>query len=188
MSEIGPIEMVILQMPAPLQWPQKLLPPDDVHDGDWGHTLHCPACNFDYVHIGVPEYKISDNYDAWQGRGDAILIPMFCEGGHVWKLRFGFHKGQSFAAIEDLCLQIEISPKTAAMMKKYTYDPVTRYHNGLGSRPASEAQLSYMRSLGTRNPVAYREMVQMLCEVWHLGDESHFTMAEAGHIISRLKQ
>ncbi len=64
--------------------------------GEWGSKLQCPVCGYDYVHFGAPEYRESDGYSAWSGRGAAIYIPMTCEGNHAWMLRIGFHKGQSF--------------------------------------------------------------------------------------------
>lgn len=67
-------------------------------------SVLCPECGFDYVHIGTAEeVNGNDNYEAgWGGRGDAVRVGMWCEAGHSWVLRFGFHKGQTFAAIEKL--------------------------------------------------------------------------------------
>jgi hypothetical protein len=66
-----------------------------------GNLMECPFCGFDYVHFSAPEHKESDDYSAWKGRGGAIRIPMWCEGGHAWDLRFGFHKGNTLLAIEN---------------------------------------------------------------------------------------
>lgn len=66
----------------------------------WGVHLRCPVCNDEYVHFGSPELKESDNYTAWKGRGNAICIPMYCESGHAWSFRIGFHKGFSFMGLE----------------------------------------------------------------------------------------
>lgn len=71
----------------------------------WGdpEQVRCPACGYDYVHLGPP-YLVDgqDNYKAWAGRGDLIVIPMDCENGHAWECCFGFHKGGTFAFIRHL--------------------------------------------------------------------------------------
>lgn len=72
------------------------------NDPEWGQQLKCPVCGYEFVHFETPSIKHSDNYDAWEGRGDAIRIPMWCEGGHKWDLRVGFHKGQSFMDVENV--------------------------------------------------------------------------------------
>jgi hypothetical protein len=71
---------------------------------DWGQQLACPVCDFPYVHFSEPVYVKSDDTwgSAWIGRGDAIKIPMYCESGHRWVLRYGFHKGHIFRAVEDV--------------------------------------------------------------------------------------
>lgn len=58
----------------------------------------CPICGFDYVHFNEPVYKKSGDESgvAWEGRGDAIVIPMWCESEHEWDLVIGFHKGNTF--------------------------------------------------------------------------------------------
>ena len=68
----------------------------------WGDQLKCPECGFEYVHFLEPVIKKTDNYDAWDGRGSAIRIPMYCESGHAWEVRYGFHKGYTFVKIENL--------------------------------------------------------------------------------------
>jgi hypothetical protein len=35
---------------------------------------------------------------------------MYCENGHSWKLRIGFHKGFSFLAVEDVAGEELIDP------------------------------------------------------------------------------
>lgn len=59
----------------------------------------CPVCGHDFIHFKSPYYLESDNYEAWEGRGDAIHIPMWCEDGHHFKVTLGFHKGHSFFKI-----------------------------------------------------------------------------------------
>lgn len=60
--------------------------------------ITCPACNDNYVHFETPIYKDGkDNNEAWEGRGDAIEIPMWCENGnHKWKMIIGFNKGNTY--------------------------------------------------------------------------------------------
>jgi hypothetical protein len=70
-----------------------------VNDTDWGFSIVCPVddCTCQYVHIGhVYNVHGKDNYQAWQGRGDAAVIPMYCEEGHQWLLRLGEHKGYTY--------------------------------------------------------------------------------------------
>jgi hypothetical protein len=72
-------------------------------NNDWGTLISCPACgNTLGIHFRVPEYVPSDHYSAWHGRGDAIYIPMYCEFGHSWNFRLGFHKGEVYANNESL--------------------------------------------------------------------------------------
>lgn len=53
-----------------------------------------------YIHIGKP-YTVSgnDNYDAWNGRGDLVVIPMESEFHGGFELCFGFHKGNTYPFI-----------------------------------------------------------------------------------------
>lgn len=75
----------------------------DVTGNEFGPNLCCPVCKSYNVHFsGAKNIDGHDNYVAWQGRGDAIIIGMFCEGGHSWILRFGFHKGLTYVAVEDV--------------------------------------------------------------------------------------
>ena len=69
----------------------------------FGNHLVCPYCGFEYVHFESPVYDSGNDHagSAWEGRGPAIRIPMYCENYHYWTLRFGFHKGYTFAKIED---------------------------------------------------------------------------------------
>ncbi len=65
--------------------------------------VECPVCGGEYVHFGAPIYQETDDYDAWEGRGSAIRIPMWCElEWHSWEVIFGFHKGYTFTRIENL--------------------------------------------------------------------------------------
>lgn len=59
----------------------------------WGVQLLCPFCGDQYVHFNTPVVKNSDEYTAWEGRGNALRIPMWCEQGHSWYIRYGAHKG-----------------------------------------------------------------------------------------------
>jgi len=58
--------------------------------------LFCPACRCEWVHFEPPTFTASDNYEAWEGRGNAITVPMWCEEGHSWTMVVGFHKGTSW--------------------------------------------------------------------------------------------
>jgi hypothetical protein len=60
--------------------------------------LVCPVCEFEYVHPDVPFELLSrDEYGgAWDGRGHAVGIPMWCENGHRWTLCLGVHKGYTY--------------------------------------------------------------------------------------------
>lgn len=84
----------------PSNYMENLLNPSDawLASDDWGVQLGCPICRFSYVHIEKPTHKSSgDKWGvAWEGRGDAAYIPMWCESGHSWKIRYGFHKGAIF--------------------------------------------------------------------------------------------
>lgn len=68
--------------------------------------LVCPDCGFEYNHIGEPR-KVSgnDNYDAWAGRGDLLVIPFSGECGSEWEMCFGFHKGNTdvFVRVRKAC-------------------------------------------------------------------------------------
>lgn len=62
-----------------------------------GNRLYCPECSSEYVHVtGASTFTVTDDGDAWEGRGSLESIPMECEGGHAFSIRIGFHKGQSF--------------------------------------------------------------------------------------------
>ena len=78
-----------------------LIPGEYDTSGTFGTQIHCPVCNFHCTHIIRPETIITDDYKAWEGRGSAIRVPMYCESGHAWEVRFGFHKGVTFIAIEN---------------------------------------------------------------------------------------
>lgn len=45
--------------------------------------------------------KGNDDYGAWDGRGDAAYVSMWCENGCSWDVRFGFHKGSTFMGFEN---------------------------------------------------------------------------------------
>lgn len=64
----------------------------------------CPVCADPYTHFERPAMMLGgDDYLAWEGRGDAITIPMWCEQDHKWELILGFHKGMTyvFAKLKD---------------------------------------------------------------------------------------
>ena len=74
---------------------------------EWGTQLKCPVCSYENVHYKTPEGKESDTYSAWEGRGSAVRIPMWCEGGHEWEVLFGFHKGHTYVGITNERLGID---------------------------------------------------------------------------------
>lgn len=63
--------------------------------------IECPYCkdNNGYVHLGLPKHiSGKDNYEGSKiydigVRGDVLVIPFWCEGGHRWVLVLGEHKG-----------------------------------------------------------------------------------------------
>jgi len=68
--------------------------------------LVCPVCSFEYTHIGEPRtVNGNDNYDAWSGRGDLLVIPFTGECGSEWEICFGFHKGNTdtFVRVKKSC-------------------------------------------------------------------------------------
>ena len=85
-------------MIKPLSW---FLKPMDNDMFAMTNQIKCPVCGDEYVHIGQPTFKATDEYDAWEGRGNCASVPMECEAGqHEWEVKFGFHKGYTFAFIE----------------------------------------------------------------------------------------
>lgn len=68
---------------------------------DWGLAMPCPVCGFEMIHLNEPSLIDSDDYTAWQGRGGAIRIPMWCENGCHAVIRFGMHKGGVWFSVED---------------------------------------------------------------------------------------
>lgn len=67
----------------------------------YGAQVMCPICHSEYAHIGEITQQDSDNYTAWEGRGFAVRLRMYCQGGHEWDMRFGYHKGLTFFNIEN---------------------------------------------------------------------------------------
>ena len=68
--------------------------------------LVCPDCNFEYNQIGEPRIVSgNDDYAAWLGRGDFLVIPFDGECGSQWEMCFGFHKGQTdvFVRVRKSC-------------------------------------------------------------------------------------
>jgi hypothetical protein len=61
------------------------------------NKIICPVCGDTFVHIETAVNKNGeDNYQAWEGRGDAVEIPMWCEHDHNWIMILGFHKGNTY--------------------------------------------------------------------------------------------
>lgn len=64
----------------------------------------CPACGYDYVHLGAVretvghEPGISDDVCPLGTRGGGYVLGLECEGcSEHWQLAIGFHKGQTLA-------------------------------------------------------------------------------------------
>ncbi len=104
--------------------------------GPFGLMVKCPVCGFDYVHIHKPSYQESDDYTAWLGRGNAVRVPMWCESGHTWELRLGFHKGQTFIAYENIQGNIYCPPD------KYWHEHATDIRNKVPLETAYNAARS----------------------------------------------
>jgi len=68
--------------------------------------IKCPKCDFEYVHPVFSDVKVVDGKDDNQAspyvRGSVITVPMFCEHGHAFEMKIGFHKGGTFLWTEEL--------------------------------------------------------------------------------------
>lgn len=74
-----------------------------IKDEEWDSNadlIVCPKCGFDYSHIGDIKIHNSDNYNAWAGRGECIIIPVSGECGHEWEICIGYHKGKNHIFID----------------------------------------------------------------------------------------
>ena len=67
----------------------------------WGSILRCPICDCEFTHVRNITNTTSDDYTAWDGRGSAQRIFMYCEEGCQWVVRFGQHKGYTYFNVED---------------------------------------------------------------------------------------
>jgi hypothetical protein len=69
-------------------------------------VIVCPHRNCDCGNVHFTSVDLRDGDDdykaGWEGRGDLIVIPMWCEGGHEWELCFGFHKGTTVSFTRNL--------------------------------------------------------------------------------------
>ena len=70
----------------------------------WGQVLICPVCGpADQLDVGRCVHVAGSpvaaagldatGASAWDGRGDVVAVPLYCENGHAWTLCLGFHKG-----------------------------------------------------------------------------------------------
>ncbi len=93
-----------------------MLAVDDSWNSYMGDGIKCPQCGFEYVHFHAPTLiDGKDNYAAWSGRGDLIVVPFWGECGHAWELCFGFHKGNTNGFVR-LC------PEEAEEEEEFDYD------------------------------------------------------------------
>lgn len=73
----------------------------------------CPVCGDPQIHFNDPKVKRgNDDYKA-SGlvRGDVIEIPMWCEHGHSFIFKMGFHKGSANLWVEST--DVENNPETS---------------------------------------------------------------------------
>ena len=68
----------------------------DTDDFGGVSQLMCPGCGDEYTHLEQPILRQSDDYTAWVGRGNYIIIPGTCENGCSFELCIGFHKGGNY--------------------------------------------------------------------------------------------
>lgn len=85
-------------------------------------------------------------------------------------------------------ITLHISPEMQMLLEKYTYNPLTRFKTAAGHKRATSSQLEYMGSLRILNGAAYDEMVHMICTIWEMKGTIDFTIADAGHVISRMNR
>ena len=70
---------------------------------EWGEQLCCPVCDSEWVHFNRPALESGeDAYKAWEGRGNALRVTLWCESGHFWEMRFGFHKGRTYLGMKEV--------------------------------------------------------------------------------------
>lgn len=74
-------------LPLPVLDPNVALVDDP--DG-WGRVVICPFCHHENAHTGNPYIE------RWQGRQDAVAVPIEGECGHRWTIAFGEHKGNVY--------------------------------------------------------------------------------------------
>ena len=74
---------------------------DDEYFTEWGIHITCPYCKGGYTHFEDVSKRESDKGEAWEGRGGAARIAMFCEEcPNLFYIRVGEHKGFSFLDVE----------------------------------------------------------------------------------------
>jgi hypothetical protein len=74
---------------------------------DWNNPIKCPVCGYEFTHFESPKEFSSDSYDApiWGklgGRGNILIIPMWCEQDHLFIKAFGYHKGNSYEFTKEI--------------------------------------------------------------------------------------
>jgi hypothetical protein len=75
---------------------------ESVQEHPYGAQVLCPKCGIEYIHLIEPVFVKTDSYDGWEGRGSVVRVPMYCENNHVWEVRYGFHKGNTFVQTENM--------------------------------------------------------------------------------------
>ena len=108
---------------------------------EWGRMLKCPVCDCEFTHVRNITDTDSDNYTAWDGRGSAQRIVMWCEEGCEWVVRFGFHKGNTFFNVEDattMCKNLVVflaSGDSDKLTTAYTAARQARFEYGENGAP-----------------------------------------------------
>ncbi len=74
-----------------------------------------------------------------------------------------------------------------ALMVKYKYTPRWRFERGMADKPATQAQIAYIRRLIPNNQTAIAEITEMIYLAWGV-TPTEWTMADAQFVIGALRQ
>lgn len=74
----------------------KLIPKESAFEKDT--KIQCPVCENDFVHVYRADLRDgNDKYEAIKEvRGDAVIVKMYCENGHKFRVIIGEHKGNCY--------------------------------------------------------------------------------------------
>lgn len=159
------------------------------HDCGYSKTnsIVCPLCGSEYQSVG-DSYTVpgNANYEAWEGRGDLLVIPFCGECGHRWELCFGSHKGNTFAyvrGIEDAGADVV---RLAELGRKYRYVPQRRYENDAGKEQITEKQLAFIDRLRVSRSSDVHELEELINGYWNLSSMADWTKADGMFVIGIL--